>query len=67
METSLESDLEVTLLSLLLTLTPGSVVMEVSHDNKVLYIHAMDIPELSDLVLRSRDRFEEAIKKVTRQ
>jgi len=40
--------------------------MEVSPDNKVLYIHAMDIPELSDLVLRSRDKFEEAIKKVTR-
>ena len=65
-ETSLEGDVEVTLLSMLITLTPGSVVVEVSHDNKILYVHAMDIPELSDAVLRSKDRFEKAIKKVTR-
>ncbi|MGI6534051.1 MAG: Na+/H+ antiporter subunit E [Peptococcia bacterium] len=67
METSLEGDIEVTLLALLITLTPGSVVMEVSPDYKILYTHVMDIPELSDAVLRSRNRFEEAIKKVTRK
>lgn len=66
LETDLEGDMEVTLLALLITLTPGSVVMEVSHDNKIFYIHTMDIPEQSDSVLRSKNRFEEAIKKVTR-
>ncbi|MDD4752995.1 MAG: Na+/H+ antiporter subunit E [Desulfitobacteriaceae bacterium] len=66
LETSLQGDIEITLLALLITLTPGSVVMEISPDNKVFYIHAMDIPELSDSVLRSKTRFEEAIKKVTR-
>jgi multicomponent Na+:H+ antiporter subunit E len=66
LETSLEGDVEVTLVSLLITLTPGSVVVEVSPDNKVLYIHVMDIPKLSDEVLRSTSWFEEAIKKVTR-
>ncbi len=66
LETSLESDIEVTLLALLITLTPGSVVMEISHDNKTFYIHTMDIPEQSDAVLRSTSRFEEAIKRVTR-
>jgi multicomponent Na+:H+ antiporter subunit E len=65
-ETSLEGDVEVTLLAMLITLTPGSVVVEISHDNKIFYVHAMDIPELSDAVLRSMGRFEEAIKKVTR-
>lgn len=66
LETSLQGDIEVTLLALLLTLTPGSVVIDVSPDNKVFYIHAMDIPELSDAVLKSKIKFEEAIKKVTR-
>lgn len=65
-ETSLKGDIEVTLLALLLTLTPGSVVVEVSPDNKMLYLHTMDIPDMSDSVLRSKDKFEEAIKKVTR-
>ena len=41
LETELEGELEVTLLALLLSLTPGSVVVEVSHDNKVFYIHAV--------------------------
>lgn len=66
LETELEGDLEVILLALLLTLTPGSVVVEVSPDNKKFYIHAMDIPESSDAVIRSTTRFEAAIKKVTR-
>ena len=66
LETSLQGDIEVTLLALLLTLTPGSVVIDISPDNKVFYIHAMDIPELSDAVLKSKIKFEEAIKKVTR-
>ncbi|MDQ0974016.1 multicomponent Na+:H+ antiporter subunit E [Neobacillus niacini] len=66
LETELEGDLEVTLLALLLTLTPGSVVVEVSSDSKKFYIHAMDIPESSNAVLQSNAKFEKAIKKVTR-
>ncbi|MDQ0156838.1 Na+/H+ antiporter subunit E [Robertmurraya andreesenii] len=66
LETDLEGDLEVTLLALLLTLTPGSVVVEISSDSKKFYIHAMDIPESSDAVIRSTAKFEAAIKKVTR-
>lgn len=66
LETSLEGDFEVTLLALLITLTPGSVVVEISDDNKIFYIHTMIIPELSNAVLQSKDRFENAIKKVTR-
>ena len=66
LETELEGELEVTLLSLLITLTPGSVVMEVSNDGKVIYVHAMDIPESSDAVIKSKNAFEKAIKDVTR-
>ncbi|ALC90872.1 cation:proton antiporter [Bacillus sp. FJAT-18017] len=66
-ETDLETDTEVTLLSLLLTLTPGSVVIKVSDDGQTLYVHAMDIPESSESVLKSKLRFENYIKKVTRK
>ncbi|WP_338470037.1 Na+/H+ antiporter subunit E [Niallia sp. XMNu-256] len=66
MNTELETDTEVALLSLLLTLTPGSVVMEVTPDRKTLYIHALDIPESSDAVIKSTKVFEKAIKDVTR-
>lgn len=64
-ETRLEGDWQVTVLALLLTLTPGSVVMEVSEDGKTFYIHAMDIVESKEAVLRSIGKFETAILEVT--
>lgn len=67
LETDLETDVEVTLLAMLITLTPGSVVIEISPDNKTLYIHGLDLPESVDAVNKSKLRFEEKIKKVTRK
>jgi multicomponent Na+:H+ antiporter subunit E len=40
-----ETDLEITLLANLITLTPGSVTLDVSPDRKALYIHAMFIDD----------------------
>jgi len=65
-KTALETDWEVTALALLLTLTPGSVVMEVSPKGDMFYIHAMDIESSKDAVLRSIGKFEQAIMEVTR-
>ncbi|WP_203248170.1 Na+/H+ antiporter subunit E [Sporosarcina beigongshangi] len=65
-ETVLKSDVEVTMLSLLLTLTPGSVVMEVSPEGNVLYIHAMDVEQSKDALLNQLGNFEKAIMEVTR-
>jgi len=66
-ETDLEGDLEITLLSLLICLTPGSVVMEITPDEKVLYVHGLNMPESKDSVLKSKLVFEKAIKDVTRK
>jgi multicomponent Na+:H+ antiporter subunit E len=66
-DTDLEGDVEITLLSLLICLTPGSVVMEVTPDGKSLYVHAMDVPESKESVLKSQLIFERAIKDVTRK
>jgi len=66
LETELEGELEVSLLALLLNLTPGSVVVEVSSNSKRFYIHGMDLPASRDSVFRSKEKFEHAIKKVTR-
>lgn len=65
-ETILTSDWEVTTLSLLLTLTPGSVVMEVNETGNVIYVHAMDIKRYQGDLERSLKRFEKAIMQVTR-
>ncbi|AYV68576.1 Na+/H+ antiporter subunit E [Niallia circulans] len=66
LETELEGELEVSLLALLMNLTPGSVVVEVTSDNKKFFIHAMDIPAQKESIFRSKEKFEKAIKRVTR-
>ncbi len=65
LKTKLEGDWEITVLSLLITFTPGSAVMEVSPDGKVLYIHAMDISDAKRMILKSIRSFEKAILEVS--
>ncbi|BDH59973.1 Na+/H+ antiporter subunit E [Lysinibacillus sp. PLM2] len=65
-KTNLIGEWEITALALLLTLTPGSVVMEVSEEGNVFYIHAMDLEECKESVIRSIAKFENAIMEVTR-
>lgn len=65
-ETILRGDWEVTALALLLTLTPGSVVMEVTPEGNVFYIHAMDIKRTKADLERSLQKFEVAIMEVSR-
>ncbi len=48
------TDAEITLLSCLLTLTPGTLTLDVSADRKTLYVHAMFV--------RDYDRSRAAIK-----
>lgn len=65
-KTELKTDGEVTTLALLLTLTPGSVVMEVSPEGNVLYIHAIDVENSKEFLFQSLKKFEKAIMEVTR-
>ena len=50
-----KTDREITILANLITLTPGTLSLDVSTDRRVLYIHAMYIQDV--------DRFKESIKK----
>jgi len=65
-ETELKGEWEVTALALLLTLTPGSVIMEVTPEGNAFYIHAMDVEESKEMFLLSFDKFEKAIMEVSR-
>lgn len=65
-ETILEGEWEVSTLALLLTLTPGSVVMEVTPEGNVFYVHAMDLVASKENLIQSLGKFEKAIMEVTR-
>lgn len=64
--TVLTQDWEITLLSNLITLTPGTVVVHVSDDAKTLYVHAIDIGDVDEAVAAIRDSFEKAILEVSK-
>lgn len=64
--TDLTSDWELTLLSTLVTLTPGTVLIEVSREQHLVYIHAIDIQDENKMSEDIRNTFEKAIKEVTR-
>lgn len=64
-KTKLTEDWEITMLCCLLTLTPGSVVMEVAPGEGVMYVHAVDATEFQKSIIQTKQLFEEAILEVT--
>jgi multicomponent Na+:H+ antiporter subunit E len=64
--TELEKDWEVTILSLLITLTPGTLVLDVSEDGRTLYIHALDVPDVKEAIKAIKESFEKTIMEVSK-
>ncbi len=65
-DTNLTEDWEITLLSSLITLTPGTVVVHVSDDSKSLYIHVIDSNDIDETIDSIKNSFEKAILEVSR-
>lgn len=64
--TVLEKDWEITILANLITLTPGTLVVDISDDNKILYIHTIDMDDAQEAIDSIKNTFEKAIMEVSR-
>lgn len=42
---TVDTDFEITILANLITLTPGTLSVDVSEDRKTLYVHCLDVPD----------------------
>lgn len=62
--TDLEEDWEIALLSALITLTPGTVIVAISEDQRTMYIHALDLEEADTEIDNIKRNFEAVIKEV---
>lgn len=62
----LEEDWEVTLLSTLITLTPGTVVVAISEDYSIIYIHGLDMEDADEEIATIKASFENVIKEVAK-
>jgi multicomponent Na+:H+ antiporter subunit E len=62
----LETDLEILVLTSLITLTPGTLSLDISEDRKILYIHAMFIEDRERLQKTIKEGFERRVREVLR-
>ena len=65
-ELSAKTDMEITLLSNLISLTPGTLILDVSDDKSVLYIHVMYVKDKEKFIRRIRDGFEQRLLNILR-
>lgn len=61
-----KTDTEILLLATVITLTPGSVSLDVSEDRKVLYLHAMFVDDPALLREEIKSGFERRVLEVLR-
>ena len=61
-----KTDIEITLLANVITLTPGTLSLDISDDRKVLYIHAMYVHDREEFIDSIKNGFEKRILKITR-
>ena len=63
--TELKHPGEVVLLAVMITLTPGTLSINLSPDNHSIYVHALDVPDRESMIEQIR-HMEKAIMEVTR-
>ncbi|OGT50075.1 MAG: sodium:proton antiporter [Gammaproteobacteria bacterium RIFCSPHIGHO2_12_FULL_41_15] len=61
-----KTDLEITLLANVISLTPGTLTLDVSADRKSLYLHAMYIDDVIQLKKELKRKFESPIMEILR-
>jgi multicomponent Na+:H+ antiporter subunit E len=61
-----QTDLEITLLANLISLTPGTLSLDVSDDRKVLYVHAMYINNKEEFIRSIKNGFEKRLLAILR-
>ncbi|KZL20954.1 Na(+)/H(+) antiporter subunit E [Pseudovibrio axinellae] len=59
-------DFEITLLANMVTLTPGTLSVDVSEDRKVLFVHCLDVPSPDETVDGIKNGFERQIMEAFR-
>ena len=61
-----ESDLEITVLATIITLTPGTLSLHLADDRRTLYVHAMYIDDPAALIRGIKEGFERRVREVLR-
>lgn len=63
---SITEDFEITVLANMVTLTPGTLSVDVSEDRKTLFVHCLNVPNPHETVKSIKDGFERQIMEAFR-
>jgi multicomponent Na+:H+ antiporter subunit E len=61
-----ETDFEILLLANLMTMTPGTVSVDISSDRRVLYLHAMYVEDVEKIRADIKHQFERRVLRLLR-
>ncbi len=60
------TDFEITMLSNIISLTPGTLILDISADKRVLYIHVMYLNDKDKFIRRMKRRIENKLLEILR-
>lgn len=63
---TVDKDFEITILANLITLTPGTLSLDVSSNKKVLYVHSMYVSDPKEFIDTIKTGFEQKLLEITR-
>jgi multicomponent Na+:H+ antiporter subunit E len=61
-----KSDLEINLLSTFISLTPGTLILDISEDKKTLYIHVMYLKDKQSFIKETKNKIEKKLLEILR-
>ncbi|MDH5825292.1 Na+/H+ antiporter subunit E [Sphingobacterium faecium] len=61
-----KSDFEINLLSTFISLTPGTLILDVSDDKKILYIHVMYLHDKQKFMMQLKNNVERKLLEILR-
>lgn len=61
-----ESDLQLLALNNLITMTPGTLSLDISPDRKIIYVHAMYVDDMAKVRKEIKEGFEKRILEMSR-
>lgn len=63
---TVESDLGITILATMVSVTPGTLVMDISDDKKVMYVHVMHVKDKQGFINEVKNKFEKRLLDILR-
>jgi multicomponent Na+:H+ antiporter subunit E len=61
-----KTNMEISILSNIISLTPGTLIMDVSDDKKVVYVHVMHLVDKDDFIKEIKLKFEKPLLELMR-